>query len=389
MNYKCENGILTICLEGRVDSTNAEKVSAEIDAIEGLGTMPLVIDAEALEYISSAGLRMILKLRKQNPDMKITGVSSDVYDIFEMTGFTEMITVEKGYRHFSVDGCQVIGAGAKGTVYRYNEDTIVKVYKKSDCLPIIKNERELARKAFVLGIPTAISYDIVKVGDKFGSVFELLDASSYSTLIKNDPDNFDKYVSDTAELLRKIHGTEVSADDMPDIKETVRSWIKADEPYLDASETEKLYALVEAVPDTMNMLHCDYHTNNIMYQNGEALLIDMDTLSHGHPIFELANIYITYVGFGEADPTFVENFIGLPYETTKKIWKKFLPLYLETEDEASISDVESKAKLLSYVRYLRHTVRRGGADTESGREIIAICQKNIKELLQKTEKLGF
>ena len=390
MVYSNNNGTLTVFFEGRIDTSNADKVGAELDNIFAEQEYEnFVLDVNALEYISSAGLRVVLRARKANPNMKIVGASTDVYDIFDMTGFTEMIPIEKAYRQFSVDGCKIIGQGAKGTVYRYNEDTIIKVYKSVDSLPDIKNERELARRAFVLGIPTALSYDVVKVGDKYGSVFELLEAKSYSQLIAEDPGNIEKYVRDYALLLKKIHSTEVKADDMPDIKTFIYQWVDMDEPELDPGDAAKLRKLIADVPDTLNMLHCDYHTNNVMCQKGETLLIDMDTLSHGHPVFELANIYITYVGFGEVDPSNVEKFIGLDYIVAKKIWEIFLPVYLGTDDKARLQDVELKARLLSYVRLMRHTLRRRGTDADADAKAIEYCRKNIHELLGQLDTLDF
>ena len=390
MDYQVENGNLTVSLSGRIDSSNADAAEKDIFAIrEEHPAEELILDADDLEYISSAGLRVILRLRKKNPSLKIINASADIYEILDMTGFTEMITVEKAFRRLSVDGCKEIGRGAKGIVYRLDDDTIIKVYKNPDSLPDIKKERQLARKAFVLGIPTAIPYDVVRVGESYGSVFELLDAKSFSQLIAASPEKTDEYVGLYADLLRQIHDTAVSPDDMPDIKKLVYRWIEADEPFLPAEEYAKLKALVDDVPDTDNMLHCDYHTNNLMMQNGETLLIDMDTLSHGHPIFELANVYITYVGFGEEYPEVVEEFIGLPYATAKEIWKKFLPLYLQTEEADKIASVEDKVKLLSYTRVMRHTVRRGGNDTEAGRKTIAYCAEKISALLDNVNTLEF
>lgn len=390
MNYKNESNVLTLFLEGRIDSNNSEQFESEINEIRNSNSYSeIIFDTENLKYISSAGLRMVLRTRKSEPTLKIVNACSDVYDILDMTGFTEMITVEKAFRRLSVEDCEIIGKGAKGTVYRYDPETIIKVYKNPDSLPDIKNERELARKAFVLGIPTAISYDVVKVGNSFGSVFELLDAKSFSQLIAEEPEKIDGYIKLFTDLLKKIHSTEVKADDMPDIKKTVNKWIAADEPFLKPETAKKLKKLVSDVPDTLNMLHCDYHTNNIMMQNGETLLIDMDTLSHGHPVFELANIYITYVGFGEENPEIVENFIGLKYNTAKVFWEKFLPLYLETDDESKITETENKIKLLSYARLMRHTVRRGGAENEEGRKTIALCKENMEKLLDTVNTLDF
>ena len=185
----CTNGKLTIALSGHVDSANAPQIEKEIGELRDRHPHEeLVLDMEDLEYISSAGLRVILRLRKAEQKLSLVNVSSAVYEILEMTGFAEMLPVQKAYRRLSVDGCEVIGQGANGKVYRLDPDTIIKVYYNPDSLPDIQRERELARKAFVLGIPTAIPYDVVKVGDGYGSVFELLNAKSFSKLLLANPD---------------------------------------------------------------------------------------------------------------------------------------------------------------------------------------------------------
>ena len=258
MKSELTDGVLTIFLSGRVDSSNAETVEKELQSLIAANSADkLVLDAEDLAYISSAGLRVILRLRKENASLKIVNASSEVYDIFEMTGFTEMIPIEKAYRRLSVEGCEVIGQGANGKVYRLDPDTIIKVYLNPDSLPDIHRERELARKAFVMGIPTAIPYDVVKVGDGYGSVFELLSAKSFAKLLIADPGNLDMCVKLSVELLKKIHGTELKKGDMPDMKAVALGWANFLADYLPAEQYEKLHSLIAAVPDDNHMLHGD------------------------------------------------------------------------------------------------------------------------------------
>ncbi|MCQ2449438.1 MAG: anti-sigma factor antagonist, partial [Clostridia bacterium] len=347
---KNENGVLQIGLQGRIDSTNAASVEAEIDAARTEAHNEIVLDAENLAYISSAGLRVILHVRKQEPTLKIINAGSEVYEIFEMTGFTEMIPVSKAYRKLSVDGCEVIGQGANGKVYRIDADTIVKVYFDPDALPDIHRERELARRAFVLGIPTAIPYDVVKVGDGYGSVFELLNAKSFAKLIKAEPEKLDEYIGLYVDLLKKIHATEVDPDDMPDMRAVAVDWAKFLIPYLPEEKGEKLVKMVENVPADNHMMHGDYHIKNVMMQNGEVLLIDMDTLCHGHPVFELASVFNAYIGFSELDHSISESFLGIPHDIAVAIWERMLPLYLGTDDAEKIKSVADKAMLMGYVR---------------------------------------
>ena len=389
LNEKSENEVLTIALSGHIDSTNApemEKEAAELR--QQYPHKALVLDMENLEYISSAGLRVILRLRKQEENLSLINVSSSAYEVLDMTGFAEMMPVQKAFRRLSVEGCEVIGRGANGKVYRLDRDTIIKVYYNPDSLPDIRRERELARKALVLGIPTAIPFDVVRVGDSYGSVFELLNAKSFSKLLTADPDHMDDYVSQYVDLLKTIHSTHVKPGEMPRMKDVAVGWGNFLRDYLPAEQADRLCDLIAAVPDRDTMLHGDYHTNNLMMQDGEALLIDMDTVCVGHPIFELASMYLGFVGFGELDHEVTKKFMGLDYSLTGEFWRRSLRRYLNDADEDTVRAVERKAMLIGYARLMRRTIRRE-ADTESGKAVIASCKKHIGELLPTIDTLDF
>ena len=389
VDTKVLDGTLYIAPHGRVDSSNANEVGDEIMASLSAAHTAVVLDLEDLEYISSAGLRVVLRLRKDEPTLKAINASSEVYDIFEMTGFSEMIPVEKGYRKLSVDGCEVIGQGANGKVYRLDPDTIIKVYFNPDSLPDIHRERELARRAFVLGIPTAIPYDVVKVNGSYGSVFELLNAKSFSKLIDTEPENRDKYIGMFVDLLKKIHETDVRPEDMPDQREVVLNWAKFVRDYLPADKGEKLVKLVEDVPVVHRMQHGDYHIKNVMLQNGEALLIDMDTLCQGHPIFELGSMYNACCGFSELDHNVSREFLGVDHEVAEEIWEKVIPLYLGTDDAEKIASVRKKAMLVGYTRLYRRLIRRNGSETEQGRKELECYKNHILEILDEIDTLTF
>ena len=365
MNYNYDNEKLTIYLTGSIDSNNAENIGKEIEEIRSANNDgSLVLIAEELKYISSAGLRQILRLKKKEKDLKIVNVSSEIYDIFEMTGFSEMMEIQKAYRKFSVDGCEVIGEGSNGIVYRINPDTIIKVYKNPDALEDIKKERELARTALVLGINTAIPYDVVKVGDKFGSVFELLSAKSLTKLIIAEPNNIEKYVHIFIDLLKEIHSTKVKEGLLPNAKDRAIKWCEDLRGQISDEIYNKIHKMLTAVPDNNNMIHGDYHTNNVHYQNDEAILIDMDTLSVGNPVFELSNIYLAYHGFGELNHDNVSKFLKLDWELAQKVLDLSFKFYFIDKDEAYIEDCLNKAKVVGYTRLLRRTIRREKDNTE-------------------------
>ena len=388
ITHRIDKDILYIAIEGRIDASNASVAEERIFDIKNSNMdKHTVIDADRLEYISSAGLRVILRLRKEDPKLAIINVAPDVYEVFDMTGFTDMVTVEKAYQRMSVDGCEFIAKGANGAVYRYNDETIVKTYFAKDALPEIKQERENARRAFVLGINTAIPYGIVRVGDGYGTVTELLNATSVTKLIRNNPEDLTQAAKYYIDMLKGIHAIEVEDGVVPDMKETALSWVDFVAPHLPEEQAKKLRALVETVPKRNTLMHGDYHTNNIMIQNGEPLLIDMDTLCMGYPIFELGSMFNAFVGYAELDHQNIMDFFGYSFETAGKFWDLSLRMYLGTEDEEICRSVAEKAMVIGYTRMLRRAIRRP-EDADSPAKI-ARCKEMLGILLTKVSILEF
>lgn len=389
VQYTLSGNTLTLYPSGTVTSANADEFEKEINAI--LAAQPheaLVMDAENLQYSTSAGLRVVLRLLKKNPGFKIINVNSELYEVFDMTGFTQMMTIEKAFRRFDVTGCEVIGEGANGVVYRVDADTIIKVFRNPDSLPDIRNEQALARKAFVMGIPTAISFDVVRVGDSYGAVYELLNAQSLCKILQRDRGKLDECVDISVDLLKKIHGTLLQPGEMPDQRQVALGWTRFLKDHLPEKTYEKLYALMEAIPEDHHMLHGDYHVKNVMVQNGETLLIDMDTLCMGHPVYEFASIYLAYEGFSTIDKTNCEKFLGLTLDLCCQFWRKTLERYFGTTDPEKLRPIEEKAKLVANVRMLRRTIRRE-SDTDKGQKQIAYCKDRIIELTDKLDTLVF
>ncbi len=381
---------MTIKLNGRIDSNNASAVEQSVlKQIEQGDKTSLVLDAAELEYISSAGLRVLLRIRKTNPAMRIVNVSPEVYEILDMTGFTEMMTVEKAYRVVSIEGCEEIGRGANGKLYRIDQDNVVKVYKNADALQDIQHEREMAKMALILGIPTAISYDVVKVGDSYGSVFELLNARSFAKILAREPEKMDWCVKEFVGMLKKIHGTLVPAGKLPDMKETALNWANYTKDYLPEEAGEKLLAMIREVPHDDHMIHGDYHTRNLELQNDEVLLIDMDTLAVGHPIFELGSMYNSFIGFSERDHEVIKKFQGFDYETGATFFHKALAAYLGTSSETKLREVENKARIVGYTRLIRRTIRRYGLEDPERRADVEHWKASLLELLAETDTLLF
>ncbi len=96
INMQKNNEVLTVCLEGRLDTTTSPKLEAELkDAIPTANE--LIFDFSDLQYISSAGLRVLLSAHKamsKKGGMKVTKVNEIVMEVFEVTGFSDILDIE-------------------------------------------------------------------------------------------------------------------------------------------------------------------------------------------------------------------------------------------------------------------------------------------------------
>ncbi|MCR5475228.1 MAG: HD domain-containing protein [Lachnospiraceae bacterium] len=293
------------------------------------------------------------------------------------------------YREVSVEGCELLGQGAKGEVYRYDEELVIKVFNERNTYHDVEHEIGQARKAFILGIPTAISFGIVSVGKKYGAMFEMVDSDTLSRCIARSPGQVEQYAAIMAELAGTIHGIKVSAEDgFPSVYDRLRRYIRGGVSLEDEALGARCMKLIDDLPETYTLVHGDFHTGNVFLQKGEPLLIDMDRISTGHPIAELSDLYYFYAILKEDDPAAVEKFMGFSCDVAGQFLDCFLKAYLKTEDEDRLRPVKEKASLIGYSRLIKK-IRKKGTLTDADKEKIKGFTEKIADLVGRLDTLTF
>ena len=376
MRFELTDNLLTLFFEGELNSYNADVMEKEVDEVLSSSKFQtLNLDFAKLHYISSAGLRIILKIKQKHDDSHVINANLDVYDVLQMTGFTNIMDVKKAMREMSVEGAEIIGEGFFSTVYRIDKDTIIKVFNRTSDEKQIERELKLAKQAFVLGIPTAISFDIVKVKDKLGVRFEMLDCMSLKNAFIKYPEKYDELLNKYVDLLKKINTTECFDPSVPSIKKFFIEKVDAIKHLLDEAHYEKLLGLMKSVPERSTFVHGDCHFKNIMVQGEDFLLIDMDTLSVGHPIFELANLRCPYVAFEEDAPGNCEQFFDMKAEYCVKLYDDIIRLYFGKEDDA----IKDKIALVCYAHMVWWTL----TNQKDNQKRLNGCKERLIALLDK------
>ena len=349
-NFDEKSGTLEVSVTRRVDSTNSQEFDEEIqNLVKDKDVKHICFNLSETEYVSSACLRVFLKYAKEYKDSSLVEVNPSVYDVLDMTGFKNFYHVEKKMKDYSVEGLEVIGKGATGTVYRVDADTIIKVFNDVFALDQIKREMDASKAAFVSGIATAIPYEVVKVGNKYGTIYELIKSKTLSEILQESGDEFDSIAKKYGKFMREMHEVDVSNANFKSTTESYAQYKPVIAGKLD-SETAEIYnTLLDSIPDRNTYVHGDFHPKNIMVTGNDFLLIDMGESSHGHPIFDVMALGVLRLALADL-PEKCQTFVGISSDELIRLWDLFIPEYFGTNDEEKIKHISNVCLLYSSIR---------------------------------------
>ena len=127
---------------------------------------------------------------------------------------------------------------------------------------------------------------------------------------------------------------------------------------------------------------------NVMVTDHELMLIDMETLCTGDPVFELQGMFITYRAFNEDEPDNTLHFVGFDEQMSKRIWERVLNGYFEGLTNDQIREQENKIKLLGYIRFLDMIVTHNLTKPELKKIRIEHSIEHINYLLDVVDNLA-
>lgn len=341
---------LTLGLDGRLDIATAPLLEQQTDQP---GIRSLIIDLGACAYVSSAGLRELLRAQKRltaaGGSVQLVNVTRAVQDVLDMTGLARLLPSRRQLREISIDGLEFLSAGVCGECYRLDRETIVKIYNEGIGADVAEKEKTFAQAAFLAGIPTAISYDVVACGTRTGVVYEMLDATLFSTVIRNDLSNIDRHARTLADITRTVHATKADPAVFPDIKDNLRGYIDQMDFFLTPDEIALLHRKLAGIPDADTFVHFDLHTSNIMIRDGEPVIIDMGDLSRGHYLFDIGLLGTIY---GVPELEISEMATKIPDADGVRLFEAFLNEYFAGRPETERRLFEANRYFLSSLRII-------------------------------------
>ena len=310
-------GALKFSLNGRLDSNSAQDFLNVVMSIAGHSPSSIgdkdkhipsiILDCQELVYISSAGLRAMLTIKKRTDTLNLINVSPEVYNILEVTGFTQIFNVAQVKENFIMSGIkeldkingEIIADTGGITIYKTKSDELIKLYPENIKLDDVRNELNHTKIAFISGVPTLISYYVVKIKNRYGLIYEMPSAKTVASMINFQSSNLNSYAKNMGSTLKQIHSCIIQDGILPKTSDLFLDYLKKASAYYNPDEVSQLSDIIRAIPESNKFIYGNYHAGNVFIQNNEILLLNMSGVSVGNPIYDLAKSYMFHVSESE------------------------------------------------------------------------------------------
>ena len=260
--------------------------------------------------------------------------------------------MEMKYKTLEIGDQKPFAKGGTGECYRLDEDTILKLYYEGFPKEYVQREKAGARTALVAGVPTAISFQPVQVGNRYGLVYERVEGKTLSELTAQEPSLAQERGGMLAVIAKTLHGAHGKPWSLPRTTEHIRKELpKID--YATESTIRHIQAFMDGLDEEQGFVHGDFHPNNVIVSADGPMLIDMGDFSLGSPLFDLASLLFCLFESPEAKKGGFNPFNGLTREEAKAFWQGFEKAYFAGGMDEGTAQRLKKVTVLGKLRFER------------------------------------
>lgn len=281
---------ITITQEGSV-----LKLSGDLDGqgVLGLETAMnadniYMLDFDGVSSVNFAALRGLLRCRRNGLKFTIINAREDVIELFENTGVSSFINVCRKPKPLDISKYDEFGGGYLSKSFNSEDgDSMLKFYGKRVPAALIYQEKNVARKVFLFGIPTPMVGAIRENDGNYAIDFERIEGKrSFSRVIADEPERLEEMSVKFARMCKELHSTQC---DLNMFEDRTGFYRKAILNCKDITEEErsKLLAFIDSIPAATTCLHGDMQLSNVITTGKEDLWIDLSDFGYGNPMLDL------------------------------------------------------------------------------------------------------
>ncbi len=266
--------------------------------------------------------------------------------------YCEEQCMEKKFKTLDIGDLRPFASGGTGDCYRLGEDTILKLYYEGFPEARVLREKAGARAALVAGVPTAISFETVKVGNREGVVYERVCGATMSELVARHPARAGELGGMFAHIALSLHEAPVNDAGLPRPTESIRAELSRIS-YAPEETVASITAFMDELDRDIHYVHGDFHPNNVIMTDNGPMLIDMGSFSVGSPMFDLASTYFSLFESPEAIAGGRSAFNGLDRGEALAFWEGFERAYFGAAMDAAQAELLKRVMLLKKLRFER------------------------------------
>ena len=231
-----------------------------------------------------------------------------------------------------------IQTGEGGTALTYtskDSKTLAKLYNLGFEADRARDEFQIARTFFEMGIPTPEPYRLVTDGARLGGEYELIKGKrSFARIISQEPERLEEISIEFARMTKKLHAMKADTARMHSFKQMMVSFYQETD-LIPVDYKQRIQNFLEKVPESEYCMHGDLQIGNIISDGQRKLWIDVGLFSYGVPEWDLGTVY----EFSHMTNAKITDFLfHLQPETLAAHWDIFLPAYLGTTDPQHIEE---------------------------------------------------
>lgn len=369
---------IVIKVNGLIDTLSSKELSSFVlDVNKNNPKAKIIIDFDDVEFITSACIDF-LKEFSINNNLELINTSREVYTILTLTNMQDIVKDKQNTLSIETEGCKMIGKGFTSEVYKLDDETIAKVYYDLPSLATLLSERIIAKKAFVKGVPTEISFGICECHGKPGLVYELVNAETLLSILSKDFTKVDELIENYVNIVKEVHKYDSEGiPELPNSKQVLRKDIEVLSNHYSIDEIAKLKKQLDRIPDSTKLLHGDPHPANIMVKDDNSMsYIDLSDMRVGDEIIDLVYLNRTLHQFAKMPG----NKYALNLSQTNHLWNLFFNEYYKDLNE---EEKQSKEQLIELMSLISITARFFVRPTPSS--IIDIFYNELKDKISKLD----
>jgi uncharacterized protein (TIGR02172 family) len=271
-----------------------------------------------------------------------------------------------------------IGGGVSGSVYRYGEDKILKVYANSFKIEEVESQYNISTYISEHGIRTAKTYEMVKVGDSFGIVSEFIAGRTLSRAIAAGEEVRIEAAQKLGKILRQLHNLPLDDTVFPPLREMFNGLLERCGSLFTEDEKKIFLNMIDDFPGKPVVIHGDFHENNIIVQPDGYCLIDLDSMCIGSPLFEFMQIYCVYQN---ELPTDLQKILKLTPKESEEFLYRLMEVYFDTTDRKILDNCHNVFTVLGDLN--RFIARFLTAKEEDYDSVIEYKKENFQKLVDR------